>query len=297
MGFLGLTIAILTGLALLSYSPHDPSFNVSADQPGLHGARNWIGPVGAYSADLLFQGLGYAAFLLPVGMLFLGLRRFRSETVDSPGVKIVGYVMLLLMLPTLLTLWHMPDVRGAIPPGGLLGHEVAAGLRAAFNTLGANLVAPATFIVALFMTTKFSFAGTHERLRGPLARLDFISPLRERYAIWRETREEEHMRQRLEQLKMQGRPPVPRQTVAEVDRSAVLDPEEEIPEEEPEAARTIVFRDPEEKRAQARAAAAARAPRGTVNFRLPAPNLLRSALRIEKLAEEDMKECALGIER
>ena len=297
IGFLGLTIAILMGLALLSYSPHDPSFNVSGEAPGLHGARNWIGPAGAYAADLLFQGLGYAAFLLPVGMLFLGLRWFRSETVDSPAVKIVGYTMLLLMLPTLLTLWHMPEVRGAIPPGGLLGHVMAEALRAMFNTLGANLVAPAAFIAALFMTTKFSFAATHDRLRGPLARLDFISPLRERYAVWRETREEERMRQRLEQLKMQGRPPVPRQTVAEVDRSAVLDPEDEIPEEESEPPRTIVFRDPEEKRARARAAAESRTPRGTVNFRLPSPSLLRSPLRIEKLAEEDMKECALGIER
>src|ERR1700680_4339846 len=53
IGFLGVTIAILMALALISYSPHDPSFNVSAESPGLHSARNWIGPTGAYGADLL----------------------------------------------------------------------------------------------------------------------------------------------------------------------------------------------------------------------------------------------------
>ena len=297
IGFVGLTIAVLIGLALISYSPHDPSFNVSAEPPGLHAARNWIGPAGAYAADLLFQGLGYAAFLLPVGILLVGLRWFRSEAVDSPGVKIVGYGMLMLMLPTLLMLWHMPEVRGAIPPGGLLGHVMAAGMRAAFNTLGANLVAPAVFIVALFMTTRFSFTATHDWLRGPLAWLDFISPLKERYAIWREERHEERMRQRLEQIKTLGRPPIPRQSVADVDRSAVLDTEEDGPADESEPPRPIVFRDPDETRANAKRVPAPRITHGAVSFRLPSPSLLRMPLRTEKLAEEDMKECALGIER
>jgi len=125
LGFLGVTIAVLIALALLSYSPHDPSFNVSADSPDLHAARNWIGPVGAYGADLFFQGFGYAAFLLPVGIFLLGYRWFRSEPMDSPAIKLAGYSMLVLMVPTLLTLWRMPDVRSAIPPGGLLGIDEA----------------------------------------------------------------------------------------------------------------------------------------------------------------------------
>src|ERR1700732_1908432 len=195
IGFLGVTIAILVALALLSYSPHDPSFNVSADSPDMHSARNWIGPVGAYSADLFFQAFGYAAFLLPVGIFLLGYRWFRSEPMDSPAIKLAGYTMLVLMVPTLLTLWHMPDGRGAIPPGGLLGHVVTEGLRAAFNTVGANVVALAILFVALFLTTKFSFIDTHETLRGPLSKLNVIAPIKERIAIWREGREEKRLPQ------------------------------------------------------------------------------------------------------
>src|ERR1700676_5007922 len=99
IGFVGVTIAILIALALLSYSPHDPSFNVSAGSPDLHGPRNWIGPAGAYGADLLFQGFGYAVFLLPQGIFALGLRWFRSESVESPAIKVVGYSLLVMMLP------------------------------------------------------------------------------------------------------------------------------------------------------------------------------------------------------
>ena len=190
IGFVGITIAILVALALISYSPHDPSFNVSGESTALHSARNWIGPVGAYGGDLLFQGFGYAAFLLPVGMFIMGMRWFRSELLESPVIKIVGSSLLVLMLPAMLTLWHVPEVRGAIPPGGLLGHLVSTGLLAGFNIVGANVVALAIFFVALFLTTKFSFIETHETLRGPLGKLNVIGPLKERIAIWRETREE-----------------------------------------------------------------------------------------------------------
>src|ERR1700681_3827412 len=298
IGFVGVTIAILIALALLSYSPHDPSFNVSADSPDIHAARNWIGPGGAYGADMFFQGFGYAAFLLPVGIFLVGYRWFRSETVDSPTIKLAGYTMLVLMVPTLLTLWHMPEVRGAIPPGGLLGHVVSAGLHTAFNTVGANLVALAIFFVALFLTTKFSFIETHESLRGPLSKLNVITPLKERYAGWREEREQERMRKRLEQIKMAGRPPIPQQPAAKDDTNAVAEQDErDTRAEEAEHSRAIVFRDAEEKKAPAKPTTAPRISKGTTNFRLPPPELLRAAERSEKIDEDDLKERARAIEQ
>jgi len=297
IGFLGVTIAILIALALLSYSPHDPSFNVSADSPDVHAARNWIGVVGAYGADLFFQGFGYAAFLLPVGIFLLGYRWFRSEPMDSPIVKVLGYTMLVMMVPTLLTLWHMPDVRGAIPPGGLLGHLVSSGLRAAFNTVGANVVALAILFVALFLTTKFSFIETHETLRGPLGKLNFVTPLKERYADWREEREQERMRKRLEQIKVAGRPPIPQQPSAKNDKNAIAEEDErDTRKEEAEHSRAIVFRE-DEKRAPAKPAPAPRISKGATSFRLPPPDLLRMAERSERIDEDELKERARAIEQ
>ena len=141
VGFLGITLAILIALALLSYSPHDSSFNVASQAPESHPALNWIGPAGAYGADLLFQVFGYAAFLLPMGICALGLRWFRSRPLDSAVATLVGYAMLIVSVPSLLALWRLPDVRGAIPPGGLLGTLLADGLHAAFNSVGAHVVA------------------------------------------------------------------------------------------------------------------------------------------------------------
>jgi DNA segregation ATPase FtsK/SpoIIIE, S-DNA-T family len=297
VGFLGVTIAILMALALLSYNPYDPSFNVSAQSPDLHAARNWIGPVGAYGADLLFQGFGYAVFLLPLGIFVLGARWFRSQTMDSPGVKIAGYLMLVLMVPTLLTLWHMPNVRGAIPPGGLLGHLVSAGLCAAFNTLGANLVALATLFVGLFLATKFSFIETHEWLRGPLsALLNPIHALKARYAAWREAREQERMRKKFEQIKNDGRPPIASQAVNKSGANTLAEQEEREIEPEESERPPVVIRGTEEKNSE-RSLSALKIAKGATNFRLPSPSLLRSPERSEKIPEEDLTECAHAIEQ
>jgi S-DNA-T family DNA segregation ATPase FtsK/SpoIIIE len=299
IGFVGMTIAILTALALISYSPHDPSFNVSGETSVLHSARNWIGPVGAYGADLLFQGFGYAAFLLPIGMFIVGSRWFRSELLESPVIKIVGYSLLVLMLPAMLTLWHIPEVRGTLPPGGLLGHLVSGGLLTGFNMVGANLVALAIFFVALFLTTKFSFLETHETLRGPLSKLNVIAPLKERIAIWREEREEKRMQERLAVIKSQGRPPIPAQSVAEVDGSAVTeqDEREEFARENSERPRSIIFQNVEEKRPQSKQPSSPKIAKGATSFRLPSPDLLRPAPRHEKIEEDELKECAHAIEQ
>src|SRR5208283_4080552 len=133
--------AVLMGLSLLSYNPRDAAFNVSAASTDGLPAHNWIGPVGAYSADLLFQIFGFAAFLLPLALGILGYRWLRSQTIDSQVATLVGYGMLLLSLPSLLSLWHVPEIRGAVPSGGLLGTLVSHGLRNGFNLAGANLVA------------------------------------------------------------------------------------------------------------------------------------------------------------
>src|SRR4051794_23108539 len=87
VGFLLFVCATLLFLALVSYNPVDPSLNTAADPPAGRPAHNWIGLAGAYSSDLLLQGLGAVAFLLPVVVGFLAGRWFRSRKVESAVSK------------------------------------------------------------------------------------------------------------------------------------------------------------------------------------------------------------------
>jgi S-DNA-T family DNA segregation ATPase FtsK/SpoIIIE len=313
MGFLCITLAVLLALALLSYSPKDAAFNVSA--PALDGspARNWIGPAGAYGADLLFQIFGFAAFLLPAAILVLGWRWFRSRAIDSQAATVIGFVLLLLALPTLLSLWHVWDVRGAVPPGGFLGALISSGLRTGFNLWGANLVAVALLVTALYMTTRFSFSGAHAWASGPngpmgkVERLGILQKAQARWHAWREEREQRRMRRRIEESRLSGRKPVPPQSIGKAEilneppktiRLAGAGIEEEDEKETRGAShKTPIFvlnRDTD--KAASRKAGEPKIAKGSTDYKLPSPSLLREGERGQKLDEDELKQRARAIE-
>ena len=128
-----------------------------------------------------------------------------------------------------------------------------------------------------------------------------IGPIKERIAIWREEREEKRMQQRLAEIKSQGRPPIPSQSVAEVDGSATTEQVEreemDSDGEESDRARSIIFRNVEEKRPQSKPPSSPKIAKGVASFRLPSPDLLRPAPRHEKIEEDELKECAHAIEQ
>jgi len=304
VGFVGLSLAVLLALSLLSYSPHDASFNVSAPSPSSAPARNWIGPVGAHMADIFFQFCGFAAFLFPIGMFLVAMRWFRSQLLEAPITKLVGAAMLLASLSSELALIHMPEVRASLPAGGLLGTVLAQGLTAAFAPLGANLVSIITFLTALFLTTSFSFRSAAVWLRKPLAEEGYIGKLLARAKDWRESRESDRLRKRVEEIKIAGRPAVAQQRVSTKELAAKegeedVDDEEELPAREPRRFPTIIkFRDEEPKPdPKKKATSEPKIAHGKTNYKLPPPSLLTPAERGQKMDESELKERARAIEQ
>lgn len=274
IGFVGLSLAVMVALSLLSYSPHDASFNVSAPPPGSGPARNWIGPVGAHLADLVFQFCGYAAFLFPVGMFLVAMRWFRSQVLESPIAKVIGFSMLLISLSAELSLLGVWEVRKALPPGGLLGALVTEGLRAAVNPFGANLVAIACFFTALFLTTSFSFHAAVDWMKRPLAEDGAIGKLRARIADWREERESVRLRKKVEEIKIAGRPAVAQQRVST--KELAEDEEEDAEDDaEPQLAErgpaVIKFMDREAAPSPKKSGPGPKISQGKTAYKLPSP--------------------------
>lgn len=317
IGFLCMTLALLLALALLSYSPRDNSFNVSGAAPENAPARNWIGPVGAYLSDGMFQVFGFAAFLLPAAALVLGWRWFRSRAIDSQVATLIGYALLLLSLPSLFALLpFIPDVRGAIPSGGLVGKVVSGALLASLNR-GAYLVAPAMLVVAIFMTTRFSFAGAHAWANGPtgpIGRVEKLGILRKamaRWHAWRDDREQTRMRKRVEETRLSGRKPVAPQSfgtvtaLSEAPKTIELGDESEVFEDEEPAddrrdskrKEPILFIGPEKTaKTPAKKSTDPKIAKGDPNYKLPSPSLLREGERSQKLDEDELKDRARAIE-
>ena len=103
-------------LSLVSYSPLDRSINVPS---GAGDPVNLGGLVGAYLADVLLQGLGLTAWLLPVILALLAFRLFRREPGRLGFLKMLGYGMLVWGLAILVSLVHEVDL--ARESGGVLG--------------------------------------------------------------------------------------------------------------------------------------------------------------------------------
>jgi DNA segregation ATPase FtsK/SpoIIIE, S-DNA-T family len=321
IGFLCITVAILSALSLISYSPRDAAWNVSASGPDAGHAQNWIGPAGSYSADLLFQVFGFAAFLLPMALAVLGWRWLKNRAINSQVATLVGYGLLLLSLPSLLTLWHFPDVRGSVPPGGMLGSLVSGGLRSGFNPLGANLVAVALLLTALFMTTRFSFSGAHAWASGPkgpmgtVEKLGIMQKVQAKWHAWRGTREQERLRKRLAETRLSGRKPVNPQSVgntalanenpeaielqdaSDVFKTKLEQRDEERKEREKTHKAPIFVVDREiEKPGAKKITPEPKIARSNTNYKLPSISLLREGERSQKLDETELKERARAIE-
>ena len=200
VGFLMCVFALLLFLALASYSPLDPSWNSASVLTGSHAARNWIGVVGAFGADMLLQFFGVGAFLLVIFPAMLGIRWFRSMTVRSPLAKSLGGIWLAMFVPALLALLpgHLRWMH-VIPIEGLLGRVVGDFMIHYLNLVGAYIVCATVLAVALYLSTAFSFSSI--RLWAP-TRFAFVTALWNRYQDWQGERAKRRQQKELEQRRI-----------------------------------------------------------------------------------------------
>ena len=312
IGFLLCVSALLLFLALSSYSPLDPSFNTESFLTNSRTARNWIGIIGAYGADLVFQIWGLGSFLLPVLIATLGTRWFRSRKIISPVAKTLGACWLMIFVPALFALMpgHLRWLR-VIPIEGLIGRVVGDFLIHYLNLAGAYIVCASILAVALYLSTAFSFASL--RLWAP-TRFAFAIALWERFQDWRDERARRQMQKDLEQRRAtkpvvtaqmvparQSAQPSPTLRGVEPPRTGIertfapepVEPAEEVVAEEAQpmvAAETV---DPEVKqRADNGAKGKTTLPRIAGGFKLPPSSLLRRADEQQAVDPDELKQTA-----
>jgi len=184
-------VGLLLTLCLVSaaFYPSDPSWN-SAGQ-GV--TRNWAGSIGANVAALLFQGVGIAAYLLPVLLLGAAWRRFRTRSIRAPFSRLLGLIILTLSAAALLSISGLhPLFDSSVQPGGLVGTLISRGLASGLNTVGATILLIAIAATGLLLATNFSFVDLYQKLANLFAeRFGFVGKLPERFRVWREVRGEE----------------------------------------------------------------------------------------------------------
>ncbi len=144
-----LALAVLGFLLVITYTPDDPSANGTGYLPGKR--QNLIGLVGAYSADILFQTIGYAAYIFPAILGLIAWRVFHSESLRPRVGKVIGLALFVISLSSLL------ELGGAW--GGVVGTFFAQILTYLLSGIGAGILLTATFFASLIVVTEFSFFG------------------------------------------------------------------------------------------------------------------------------------------
>ena len=153
---IGLSAILL--LALISYDPLDPGWSYVGDRKEAH---NLIGPVGAWSADVLYQLFGYLALLFPVLVAYRSWIVFREQLAHTPwnwpmfSIRTVGFLMIMATGTGLASLFlHFSESQLPATSGGILGWEVAKALSSVASKLGASIL-----LVIFFATGLTLFSG------------------------------------------------------------------------------------------------------------------------------------------
>jgi len=241
IGLLVFVFAVLLVLALVSYSPLDPSLNSASNPPAGRPAHNWIGVFGAIVSDLALQLFGVVVFLIPVFLLLYALRWFHSRPINSAYAKTLGAIALVTFLSGLIGLLPWSFLwKGVIPSEGLLGRIVADALIHYFNLVGAYLICLAVIAVGVYLSTAFSFGAIQIWSQ---TRFAFIYAALDRFADWRLENDRKKAAKELEKKRAaaaNAKPVVTAQLVprrAAEEAAAVLSPQDRPPAPLPQTAR------------------------------------------------------------
>jgi len=146
--FLGVVLfatALFWLIALATYDAADPVwfFNTGGQEP----PANFAGRVGAFLAEVSYQIVGFAAYLLPVVLVTLGWHSFWCRQVEAVYTKMIGLVLTLGCAASFLSLaFGAPDPAPGKPVPANWRTFFATGMAPAFDRLSyiARAVTPAT---------------------------------------------------------------------------------------------------------------------------------------------------------
>lgn len=149
--------ALVWLVSLASYTATDPVwfFNTGSDLP----PANLAGRIGAFLAELAFQMLGYASYLIPAVLGVVGWHYFWCRAFDAAYTKAVGGGLLLGCSASFLSLaFGSLDLSGRpFRTGGYIGEWLAGGLAEYLNRTGSIILILTLLFLAIILSTQFSF--------------------------------------------------------------------------------------------------------------------------------------------
>ncbi|WP_284204207.1 DNA translocase FtsK [Psychromonas marina] len=150
--------AVFVSIALLSFSPVDPSWS---QQQWVSEIQNAGGRVGAWTADILFYAFGLLAYTVPIIVSVLAWILFWKPkfTLDidylNLSLRIIGFIFTVFSLSGLASL-NFNDFH-YYPSGGLIGDIIGQSMLGLFSLLAVNLILLTLLISGITLLFGFSW--------------------------------------------------------------------------------------------------------------------------------------------
>ena len=124
---LSIAVAFVLLLVLFGYHNTDPGWSTSGEVE-VQETRHFLGMLGAYIADLLFSLLGYAAYLLPIGVATIGWQSVCRAQIDAELMiwKCFALIISIVSLCGILSLHCDVKINSlAVTGGGVVGLKIS----------------------------------------------------------------------------------------------------------------------------------------------------------------------------
>lgn len=179
-GLVLVALGLIVLAGMISFTPFDLAFYTS--QPNIP-PKNFIRSFGAYFSGIIFFFLGWSGYVVPVYILFLGVRLFKQEKPDLRMPKLAGFFVLLLSLSSLIGTLDLQNAAIKFSRAGFLGFILSNFTIRYFGQLGSYIlfitliilsvalvsdILISTFFLNLFDKIKLVLGGLNRRIKSPL---------------------------------------------------------------------------------------------------------------------------------
>ena len=175
-GILLITLGVLVGLSLWSFSPTDPHLGQMLGAGDIEEAavpvHNLIGLIGATMAWGLMWLVGWASYAVSVSIILEGLRAFQDETwwtkIRSVSGALVGIFCLSSLFNIALTGSLDPTNAASVSKGvgGVAGKEIAGFLTRLFAEMGSVILLLSLLLVSVLLVKPLSLVDAVHGLAG-----------------------------------------------------------------------------------------------------------------------------------
>jgi S-DNA-T family DNA segregation ATPase FtsK/SpoIIIE len=148
LGFALLLFCLLLFLTLVTYDPRDGSLNTAVDA----NPHNFLGHDGAVVADLLWQTLGLASFVIPILLLAWSFRLMLHRSLRSIWTRMALLPALLIVAALAVSILDLGALSPPAGPGGAIGwalHRVL--VRSGLGTAGLPISMGAAAVAGILL--------------------------------------------------------------------------------------------------------------------------------------------------